>query len=764
MNPNNRKLYRKKSIKENINDLLNEDGLLLSKIPLLDYSTLKKLRGLQPSSEMYEYNYSNNAMLIAELKKVIAPKKDKANENSSKENESKINSSANGFKNLETKRYPKRNNEIIVRCIKQFPTFIEYMKFHNISNDLLEKISPFLKHKQIMKGEYLFKEDKKPNFFFGVINGKISLRTFDENFILENKRKFDNEELNMKNIYIFKKKSDILKVTEENNEIKNLNSNSPGKTIGKNDNNNHNNNNNNNKRNSINNNNNKQNNNKEEKEEKIEINKIDIDENTIIEIYFENIPGIEKYLKEGYELKLLKRGDCYGIEELLTNQKNPINALAIENTDIFYIEKEFFDKFLLNSVSRIDLERKYIINKLIPIPMELLMNIRPEIYDNNHIIYTEFDYAFEAIYIYKGSAELKKYPSAKTKSDIYEHKNILKTVSKIGEGGIAGWEICKGPDNFYESTLVTTDHRTIIYRINILDINERRRTTRNNIKKFFTSLYEHQKVYLTKAEEKSKEYSEIYNISNKKVKPKINYTEFFDKVFKNVNPPNKLKKNKLSNYKLKLNIEANNSNKKISSKISIQFNNKALSSNGLKTIDYKKSGKNNYYISATQNKEQKKYTIFSLKSRNEEEKNIQSFNSINMYNTLSSPSKLKNKNQIITISQDYNTNGENTTNTNHKPLPYLYGKEIQNSYDLSFPKLFKYKSSKTTKKIFMNKTQHEKHKKLNSMKKNLYNSGEFKIPFVSLSDKNKTLLISKIKNLRHYSDFKKLILDNKLVN
>ena len=200
MNTNNRKIYRKKSIKENINDLLNEDGLLLSRISLLDYSTLKKLRGLQPSSEMYECNYSNDAILIAELKKVIAPKKDKANENSSKENDSKVNSSINGSKNLETRRYPKRNNEIIVRCIKHYPTFIEYMKFHNISNDLLEKISPFLKHKQIMKGDYLFKEDKKPNYFFGVINGKISLRTFDENFILENKRKFDNEELNMKNI------------------------------------------------------------------------------------------------------------------------------------------------------------------------------------------------------------------------------------------------------------------------------------------------------------------------------------------------------------------------------------------------------------------------------------------------------------------------------------------------------------------------------------------------------------------------------------
>jgi len=752
MSTNSKKFYRKKSIKENINDLLNGDGLLLSKMPLLDYSTLKKLRVLQPSSELFEYKYSNDAILIAELKKVIAPKKDKINENSSKENDSKINSSINGSKNLDSKKYPKRNNEVIVRCIKHFPTFIEYMKFHNISNDLLEKISPFLKHKQIMKGDYLFKEDKKPNFFFGVINGEISLRTFNKYLILENKRKFDNEELNMQKIYIFKKKNNALKLNEENNEIKTLvSSKSSGKIVENNKNNNNN----------INNNNNDQNKNKEEKEEKSEVNKIDIDENTTIEICFENIPGMEKYSKEGYELKLLKRGDCYGIEELLTFHKNPINALAIENTDIFYIEKEFFDKFLLNSVSRIDLERKYIINKLVPIPMELLMNIRPEIYGNNHIIYTEFDYAFEAIYIYKGSAELKKYPLAKTKSDIYEHKNVLKTVSKIGEGGLVGWEICKGPDTFYESNLVTTDHRTIIYRINILDINERRRTTRNNIKKFFTSLYEHQKVYLTKAEEKSKEYSEIYNISKKKVKPKINYTEFFDKVFKNTNPPNKLKRNRLSNYKLKLNIEANNSNKKISSKMPGQFNNKTMSSNGLKVIDYKKSSKNNY-ISATQNKEQKNHTIFSLKSRNEKDKSIPSFNSINLYNTLSSPSKLKSKKQLIIISQDYNTNDENTTNTNHKVFPYLYGKEIQKSHDISFPKLFKYKSSKTNKKIFMNKTAHEKHKKLDSMKKNLYNSGEFKIPFVSLSDKNKTLLISKIKNLRHYSDFKKLILDNKL--
>ena len=89
--------------------------------------------------------------------------------------------------------------------------------------------------------------------------------------------------------------------------------------------------------------------------------------------------------------------------------------------------------------------------------MELISTIQPEFYDNNHIIYTEFDYAFECFYIYKGSAELKKYPTAKSKNDIYEHKNILKTISKIDEGGIAGLEICKGPHSFYDNTLMITD-------------------------------------------------------------------------------------------------------------------------------------------------------------------------------------------------------------------------------------------------------------------------------------------------------------------
>ena len=58
---------RIKSFKDNPNNL--EDGLLSSKIQLLDYAALKKLRGYQPSSELFDFKLSNEEMLIAELKK-----------------------------------------------------------------------------------------------------------------------------------------------------------------------------------------------------------------------------------------------------------------------------------------------------------------------------------------------------------------------------------------------------------------------------------------------------------------------------------------------------------------------------------------------------------------------------------------------------------------------------------------------------------------------------------------------------------------------
>ena len=731
----NKTLFNKKSIKDNNTNIsANKEGTNLNKLDLLDYASLKKLHGFQPDIELHEYKYSNDAILISELQKSIGEtKKLKLAEILSKDSDSKSSSINNNSKNLENINFHKRNNETIIRCLKQYQNFIKYMKFHNVSIDLLEKICPFLMHKNIPKDSLLFKENTKANIFFGVINGKIGLRTYNPNIILENKRKYENEDINMEKIYIFKKK----KSTQKNDIIPNLND-------------------------SNDNNNNDKIINSKEKEE---TNQIDILDNNISKKYdinYENIPGINKLLKEGYDTKILKKGECYGIYNLLYNQAYDVNGFALENTDIFYLEKEYFDKYLLTPISRIDLERKYLINKLIPsIPMELILNLRPEIYDNNHIIYTEFDYAFECFYIYKGSAELKKYSSAKTKNDIYEHKNILKTISKIDERGIAGLEICKGPNSFYDNTLIITDPNTIIYRINILKLKGKKHTAQNNIKKFFSKLYEQQKIFLQKTEEKNKEYEEIYKINLKKEKPKFNYSNFFNNIFKDVNPPVKMKKNKLPQYQLKkMNLEiVNNSNQKIKN-IANTIHNKTLFNSRYKTIDTHKRYRNSLFT-IYNNKNKKKYIINSKQiSRNEEDNDNQNYNSINIYNSLSSSSKIKSQKHMIKISQDSKFNSINSSkNTNIKA--FLLGKEAQKSENISFPKLIKNNSTKNKKNILFNKIG-DKFINLKSADKCLYDSGEFQIPFVSLTDNNSKNM-KKIRNLARYAQLKKLILNKKFL-
>ena len=736
--------FKKKFIKDgNLNSSLNKENSLINKVELLDYATLKKIHGFQPDLELHEYKFSNDAILISELQKSMGEiKKIKSTEikEISKDSENKSPQEENSTNNIDNLVYQKRNNETIMRCLKQFHNFIKYMKFNNVPIDLIEKICPFLMYKYIPKNSYLFKENEKAHYFFSIIKGEIGLRTYNPNLILENKRKYENEEFNMEKVYIFKKNKKIL---VNDTEIQNT---SPD------------------------------NNNNDDSNENIKNNEIDSQINQLnfeskqinkyYEINYRNIPGITKLLKDGYDTKILKKGDCYGIYNLINNQPYEISGIALEDTSIFYIEKEYFDKYLFSPISRIDLERKYLINKLIPsIPMELIQNIQPEIYDNNDIIYTEFDYAFECFFIYKGSAELKKYSLAKSKSDIYEHKNILKTISKIDEGGIAGLEICKGPNSFYDNTLMITDANTIIYRINILNLKGKKHTVINNIKNFFTKLYEQQKIFLQKVEEKNEEYKENYKISQKREKPKFNYSNFFTSIFKDVNPPIKTKRNKIPlNQFQRLNYEnSNNSNKKL--KLN-PLHNKTLYNFRYKTIDSQKKCKRNLFSLYRQNKEKSKYIVnFKQKSRNEEEKVMPIFNSLDIYNSLYNSSKIKNQKQTITISHDskYNSFNDNNITTINNTIKSVTGKEKQKPETLSFPTLYKNNSTKTRKNILLKKCNNDKQNKIKSVDKCLYDSGDFQIPFVSLNNINNLKNMKKINNLVHYGQLKKLILDKKFL-
>ena len=154
-------------------------------------------------------------------------------------------------------------------------------------------------------------------------------------------------------------------------------------------------------------------------------------------------------------------------------------------------------------------------------------------------------------------------------------------------------------------------------------------------------------------------------------------------------------------------------------------------------------------------------------SRNDEEKEIPMFNSFNIYNSLSTSSKVKSQKQMNTISHEskyisHNDNKENNfQNNNIKSI--VFSQESQKNDDISFPQLIKNNSTKNKNHILSKKYLNNKHNKVNSVDKCLYDSGDFKIPFVTLSDNINSKNIKKIKNLTYYSKLKKLILCKKLL-
>ena len=57
--------------------------------------------------------------------------------------------------------------------------------------------------------------------------------------------------------------------------------------------------------------------------------------------------------------------------------------------------------------------------------LENLINIQPEFYNKDYIIYTEFDKTTEAILIFKRSDAIASLNNPKTKRDIFERKKEL---------------------------------------------------------------------------------------------------------------------------------------------------------------------------------------------------------------------------------------------------------------------------------------------------------------------------------------------------
>jgi hypothetical protein len=69
-----------------------------------------------------------------------------------------------------------RNVNLIYLTLLKFNGLIKYMNFQDLLNDDIRKISCYIKHKYMSKGQYLFRQFDKSDAMYGVITGKVGIR------------------------------------------------------------------------------------------------------------------------------------------------------------------------------------------------------------------------------------------------------------------------------------------------------------------------------------------------------------------------------------------------------------------------------------------------------------------------------------------------------------------------------------------------------------------------------------------------------------
>ena len=397
---------------------------------------------------------------------------------------------------------------------------------------------------------------------------------------------------------------------------------------------------------------------------------------------------LENFIKE-FEIEnfALTNGMCFGEWGLLYSIPRTTSIYADEDTHLFYLEKEYFNKTLLTKFLRNDSHKiKFVIHKF-PIFKKnfnlrhIFTKIIPLFLNKDNIIYTPFDNAENIYLLYQGEGILVNLPSAKDKEDFFLKKTNWQIISRLQEGGIAGIESCLDiKNNKYENAFIITREFTTVLKINVKYFNE----LFKDFSKSLIPLYKsHQSLY-----KQIKQSAEQVNKINY-LKRKFSLSKFVQSVlnenkkrnFSNDFQSNKLninldkgklqivsKKNNFNPIKIKFNSEKKKLNKNISKKLIIDN----LSTTRKSTLSP---------LSSETDREKLNEFILNSASRNSYNINFYSQFDNNMYKTITKESSISNnhkrsqssfsriKNHIVSTS---NKNNEKIiSNVKKKLLNFL---------------------------------------------------------------------------------------------
>ena len=683
----------------------------------------REISGRQLQNEIFQMEKNEEDILIEEISKKITnhlPNQKKKNNNIKEERRKSI-----LFDRNDSKLKTIRNVDAIHLTLLKFKGLKRYMSYQGLCSQDIRNFSCYIKHKFYEKGAYIVRQYDKSDALYGIINGCIEVReletiekTKDIFLSIANDNGEDDEEMEK----IYKKipydyflsdiESDIDNENEENDNKDNKSDNE------------------NNKNNKI-----YENDENDDDDYLINLNKLkrrykkklktvqytnplkqkfnldfsnpennfknllkkkrnSIIKKVAIEEHQTPIDKLEGQILEYFKLEFeekrvtLKKGMCFGEWGIVYNIPRTTSIYCPVDTNIFYLEKKYFNKILLSKFLESDLKKVQFILDRIPIFKKdlkirnLLTKIPPEFFEKNHIVYTPFDEANTIYLVYKGECIIGELPFYVNNKKEYLNKfDQIKTLSFLDEGGIAGLESSQGFKN-YKHCLIIKKEFTILLKLNVEYLN-----------KIYLDFGESIQSLYNKQNHRIEEFKSESNLNKKRIKIRaqiLNELEFQ----KELDKPIKIKKDNL----LKLNKSIFNNEKFHSLSHRSHLNNKYhfpllnKSKNDSNSIIVKESSKFNSFLTQYNHFPNKNY----LKKRIDRNKNL--FN-------------IKAHKLFLRIPKSYYQ--DNSVENNEKNNSYFKRKKVTPNDIISELKL--------PKKLHLN----------NYFGKNQSNTGHYNITFIS---------------------------------
>lgn len=201
--------------------------------------------------------------------------------------------------------------------------------------------------------------------------------------------------------------------------------------------------------------------------------------NTIMFAYEQQKPDINNTPEQlrydlEYEKVLFKPGMCFGEWGIVNKTYRSASAYCVEDTDVFYLEKEFFNNFYCNLFYNSVSSKKRFLNTVLNGLGKYFAQIVPRFYNYGDIVYTMNDQARFMYVIYQGECSFfdNIIPGEHEHTNVYASlkRDNFKVKTILTQGCLVGMEsvVYFGKKNIkYKDNVIALQDYTVVYELNI---------------------------------------------------------------------------------------------------------------------------------------------------------------------------------------------------------------------------------------------------------------------------------------------------------